>query len=91
MIFIFLVSTNLKTFIILVSNTTLTQNNYNENKKNSQSYVLLRMPFVFHKKGTIFRTSYSSKFEFCVLLLFRINKDKLITQPNKEAHRVHEA
>ena len=54
MIFIFLVSTNLKTFIILVSNTTLTQNNYNENKKNSQSYVLLRMPFVLLKKQQFF-------------------------------------
>ena len=49
------------------------------------------MLFVFLEEGTIFWTSYSSKFEFWVLLHFRTSKDKLVTQPNKEAHQVRKA
>ena len=65
----------------------MAQNYYNENMKNSRNYFLLSMPFVFLKEATIFRTSYSSKVEFRVLFLFLTNKHKLVTQPNKEAHR----
>ena len=49
------------------------------------------MLFVFLKEAMVFQTSFSSKFEFRILLLFRTNKHKLITEPNKEAHRAHKA
>ena len=57
-------NTSLKAFIILAVNTILAQNYYNENTKNSKSYSLLQLRFVFLKEAMIFRTSYSSKLSF---------------------------